>query len=69
MPFVNLPPNIHYDVHTDCMGITLSIWEAAVITETRMSPFLFKTKYRLASEEDVQTVLNYFLSVLTEAIS
>lgn len=48
-------------------GILLSIWEIASPTTSRPAAYLYKLNYRLTSEEEAQSVLDWYLYGVSEA--
>lgn len=58
---------IRYAVNSVDGAIQLSIWEIASPTTSRPASYLYKLNYRLSSEEEVQSVLNWYLHSVSES--
>lgn len=63
MQSIEIPQLIKYSLTPVDEGILLCIWEPAPLSETRVRPFLFMARYRLASETEAKQVLEYYETV------
>jgi len=61
MRTINIPDTIRYQIKHHAEGATLCLWETARPTETRDQPFLFKINQKVASKEEAQQLLRYYL--------
>lgn len=61
MRIIKVPDAIRYQITSHREGATLCLWETARMTENRDQPFLFKVNQRVASKEEAQELLKYYL--------
>jgi len=62
------PPHLKYNITKIEGGVLLSIWEPAPKNDLRVKPFLFMSRYRLASELEAKKLLAHYLSVYRRAM-
>lgn len=65
MFIANLRETLQYSITPCADGVTLSVWETAHGSNAKEQPFLFKINHRLASKEDAQRLLEYYLADLS----
>lgn len=63
MQSLKAPYVLKYSVTPSDDGLTLCIWEPAPINDTRIRPFLFMAKYRIASDDEVSLILSQYRQV------
>lgn len=63
MQSVDIPQLIKYSITPIDDGILLCIWEPAPLSESRVRPFLFMARYRLASQAEAQQILDYYETI------
>jgi hypothetical protein len=62
MPFVSTPDLLKYNLTRTEIGVLLSIWEPAPLSENRVKPFLFMANHRLPSADEAEEILNAYLA-------
>ncbi|NJN87870.1 MAG: hypothetical protein HC881_18195 [Leptolyngbyaceae cyanobacterium SL_7_1] len=67
MQSVEIPQLIKYSMTPIDEGVLLCIWEPAPLSESRVRPFLFMARYRLASETEAQQILEYYETIYEAA--
>lgn len=60
MQSLEIPQLIKYSITPKDDGVLLCIWEPAPMTDTRVRPFLFMARYRLADDNEAKTVLEEY---------